>query len=135
MLTPLQKTTLCAAADRIIPADDFPGGSEGADGYLTSLFRRDGPDLPALYAAGLGALDAEAHLRAGVAFAALAAEAQDALLTAVESGATQAPWPVDPAAFFAMLAEHIIEAYYSDPGNGGNVGARSWEMIGFVVNK
>lgn len=133
MLTPLQKTTLCAAAERIIPADDFPGGSEGADGYLMSLFARDGRDLPALYAAGLSALDAEAHLRDGSAFADLTAEAQDALLAAVEHGGTQAPWPIDPAAFFAMLAEHIIEAYYSDPGNGGNPGARSWQMIGFVV--
>ena len=128
-----QGATLRAAADRIIPPDDFPGGSEGVEGYLIKLFAREGRDLAALYAPGLDALDAEAHQRANTAFADLDAAAQDALLAAVEAGAVQAPWPVDPAAFFATLAEHVIEAYYSDPGNGGNPGAQSWKMVGFRI--
>jgi hypothetical protein len=133
MFTPTQAATLRAAADRIIPPDDFPGGSEGIEGYLAALAAREGRELPALYAAGLDALDAEAVARARAPFAALDAAAQDALLADVEAGVAQAQWPLDPAAFFATLAAHVIEAYYSDPGNGGNPGARSWEMVGFVV--
>jgi gluconate 2-dehydrogenase gamma chain len=133
MFTPTQAATLRAAADRIIPPDDFPGGSEGIEGFLEALAAREGRDLPALYAAGLDALGFEAEARGGAPIAALDAAAQDALLAAVEAGAVQGQWPLDPAAFFATLAGHVIEAYYSDPGNGGNPGARSWEMVGFVV--
>jgi hypothetical protein len=133
MLAPTHRAALRAAADRIIPPDDYPGGSEGLEGYLEALFAREGRDLPPLYAQGLAALDAEAQLRGGAPFAALDAAAQDELLAAVEAGAVRAPWPLDAAAFFSMLAAHVVEAYYSDPGNGGNPSARSWEMVGFIV--
>jgi hypothetical protein len=61
----------------------------------------------------------------------LTAARQDELLHDVEIGHVQAHWPISPTAFFIHLVNHAAEGYYSDPGNGGNRNARSWEMIGY----
>lgn len=134
MLTLQQMTTLQAAVDRIIPADDFPGGWEAGVGeYLNGQFERDLAPLVETYRNGLDALDAEALARAEASFAELDPAEQDALLTDIEAGTTRTTWLVDPATFFQMLVNHSMEGYYGDPGNGGNRGGVAWEMIGFEV--
>jgi hypothetical protein len=129
-----QAATLRALVDRLIPADDFPGGWEaGVGDYLARQLAGDLSPLLGLYRAGLDALDVEAQATAGAQFVVLGAEAQDALLGQVEAGAVTTSWPIDPAAFFRHAAEHAAEGYYGDPGNGGNRGAAAWRMIGFEV--
>ena len=44
-------------------------------------------------------------------------------------------WPVDPAEFFRNVIEHVMEGYYSDPGNGGNRDSIAWRMIGFEARE
>lgn len=135
MLTPRQSALLRAAADRIIPADDYPGAWEaGAGDYLLGQFRRDLEPLLDLYRDGLDALDAEARADGGAGFVERDAAAQDALLARVERGAVAAAWPTPPAAFFRRLVEHVAEGYYSDPGNGGNKDGIAWKMVGFEVS-
>jgi hypothetical protein len=134
MLTESQRATLRALIDRLIPADDFPGGWDaGVGDYLDRQFAGDLSDLLDVYRAGLDALEVEARATAGVSFAALAPAAQDELLRRVESGEVVTDWSVDPADFFRTAAEHAAEGYYGDPANGGNRDGVSWRMIGFEV--
>lgn len=133
-LTESQRVTLRALVDRIIPADDFPGGWEaGVGDYLDRQFSGDLRPLVEMYRAGLDALDEEAHAMTGGEFADLDSEAQDEVLRRVESGEVLANWSVDPVAFFRNAVEHAAEGYYGDPGNGGNRDGVSWRMIGFEV--
>ncbi len=134
MLTESQRATLRALIDRIIPADDFPGGWEaGVGDYLDRQFAGDLCHLLDLYRAGLDALEVEARATAGVNFAELTPDAQDELLRKVELGEVVTDWPIEPAAFFRTVAEHAAEGFYGDPDNGGNRDGVSWRMIGFEV--
>ena len=134
MLTESQQATLRALVDRLIPADDYPGGWDaGVGDYLDRQFDGDLLPLVGMYRAGLDALDAEAWALAGAGFAEMPAAAQDDLLRSVERGEVATDWVVDPAEFIFTAAEHAAEGYYGDPGNGGNRDAASWRMIGFEV--
>lgn len=135
MLTESQQATLRALVDRIIPADDYPGGWDaGVGDYLERQWAGDLSHMLDTYRAGLDALDAESGATAGVRFAELDAAAQDELLRRVEAGDVRTDWLVEPAYFFLAAAEHAAEGYYGDPGNGGNRDAVSWRMIGFEVS-
>jgi hypothetical protein len=134
MLTEPQRATLRALVDRLVPADDYPGGWDaGVGDYLDRQFTGDLSDMLDVYCAGLDALDAESGATAGARFAELDAAAQDELLRRVEVGDVATNWPVDPAGFFGAAAEHAAEGYYGDPDNGGNRDGVSWRMIGFEV--
>jgi hypothetical protein len=135
MLSDWQIEILRAAVNRIIPADEFPGGWEGGVGdYLFRQFERDLKDQVAIYAQGLDALDTEAQAVHGKAFDELDAEAQDHLLAQIELGNVKTIWAVNPAAFVSMLAEHCAEGYYSDStNNGGNRDGVAWKMVGYEV--
>ncbi len=134
MLTELQMTVLEAVINVIIPPDEHPGGWDtGVGAYLLRQFERDLKDYVGVYQQGLLAIDAEAQAVAGKPFTALTADAQEALLTSIESGQVQTLWPFDPASFFEMLVRHCAEGFYSDPGNGGNRERTAWNMIGFEV--
>ena len=133
MLSPGHLSTLRHLMDRIIPPDQDPGAWDaGAGDYLLRQLERELRPKLDTYRQGLEALEAEAQASAGAPFSTLAPAAQDALLQRVESGDVKHAWPVDPAQFFGLAVQHTIEGYYSDPGNGGNRGAASWRMVGFV---
>jgi hypothetical protein len=126
------RETLRALMNRIIPADDEPGAwAAGAGDYLERQLQGDARSLASIVAAGLASLDAESQARHARAFSELAASEQDQLLEAVERADVLTAWPVDPTEFFTRMVALTSEGYYSDPANGGNRGARSWEMIGF----
>lgn len=132
-LTPSQADTLRAAVDRILPADDAPGGWEaGVGDYFAHLLTREAQFLfPTRQ--GLDALDAEAQETEGAPFAALGPDTQDGLLARVEAGDVRADWPFPAAGFFRRLVSQAMEGYYADPGNGGNKDGVAWKMIGFRV--
>ena len=133
MLPPAQLDTLHSLMDRIIPPDQDVGAWDaGVADYLAKQFAGDLREYVDVYRAGLEALEAEALARTQTSFAALPADAQDALLRQVEAGQVVHPWPLDPAQFFAEVVQHVSEGYYADPGNGGNRDQAAWQMIGFV---
>jgi hypothetical protein len=135
MLSPRQVQILEALVNRIIPADEYPGGWEaGVGDYLSLQFKRDLKHLVQVYSLGLDGLDGEACAVHNRNFDQLDESLQDDLLTQIEVGRVMTPWVVDPVAFFRMAVEHCAEGYYSDPGNGGNKGSISWDMIGFQVH-
>jgi hypothetical protein len=120
----------------IIPADDDPGGWEGGVGdYLLHQFEGDLKHVLGIYEQGLTALDTEAKTVTGKALVELNPQAQEAFMATIEQGQVQTTWPIDPAAFFAMLVQHCAEGFYSDPGNHGNHDRAAWKMVGFEVTR
>jgi gluconate 2-dehydrogenase gamma chain len=114
-LSARQVQTLAALVDTIVPADDYPSGTEA--GVLDHLDRQFGTDLTAAvagYRAGLDALDAESHAVHGRPFAALVPEQRERLL-----------WTVDPRGFLADAVTHVMEGFYRT--------GVAWEMVGFEV--
>ena len=132
MLTSNHWNILRSLMNRIIPQDDFPDAWEaGVGNYLARQFERDLHSQVETYQLGLGALEAESQAFAGKGFTDLDASAQDLILSRLEAGQATSSWPVNPAEFFPMVIEHVMEGYYSDPGNGGNRDSIAWRMIGF----
>ncbi|MDT0343497.1 gluconate 2-dehydrogenase subunit 3 family protein [Streptomyces litchfieldiae] len=126
--------TLRALVDRLVPADDHPGGwaagiREFLPGALAGHARADAP----LVDAGLARLDAEAAARHGAAgFAALPPEAADAVIADLLEDRPAADWgEVAPAAFLRAVIRLCAQGYYGDPGNGGNTGGATWRAIGY----
>jgi len=133
LLDTRQAETLRAAVDRIIPADDAPGGWEaGVGDYFAHLLTRESRFLSPTRL-GLDALDSEARAPQGSSFAALTPDVQDALLARVEAGDVRTDWPFDAADFFRRLVSQAMEGFYADPGNGGNKDGAGWKMVGYRV--
>jgi hypothetical protein len=119
--TPREEEVLRAVVDRICPADDHPGAWDaGAADYLGRQLDGDLLPMRAIVRDGLAALDAAAHARSSVGFAALSSDAQDALLREIEA-----------TDFFVLLVRTTAEGFYGEPGQGGNRDAVSWVMTGF----
>ncbi len=135
ILSDAQATTLRAVLDRMIPADDYddyPGAWDaGVGDYLARQLQGDLAACLSTYRDGLNALDLESESRFVVGFSALDAARQDEMLASLERGEAQADWNVSPETFIEMLANHVAEGYYSDPGNGGNRDCAAWRMVGF----
>ena len=126
--------TLRALVDRVVPADDYPSGWQaGVGDFVQGIVERDLADSAASIRAGLRLLDAEARARHNeMAFARLQEAAQDALITDLLAGNSVQQWdPVPANAFLQMMIELTVQGYYGDPGNGGNRGAVSWDMVGY----
>jgi gluconate 2-dehydrogenase gamma chain len=116
-----ERAVLRAVVERILPRDEDPGALDaGAEEYLERQLDGDLQASREMIRAGLAALDATARGRAGVGFAELPADGQDALLREIEA-----------AGFFQLLVRTTAEGFYSDPAQGGNRDAVSWRMTGF----
>lgn len=136
MLNPDQLDILQTVVNIIIPADDDPGGWDGGVGdYLLHQFEGDLKHMLATYEQGLMALDAEAKAVTGKGLAEIDPPEQEAFMKTIEQGQVQTTWPVDPAAFFALLVQHCAEGFYSDPSNHGNRDRAAWKMMGFEVTR
>ena len=132
MLTSNHWNILRSLMNRIIPQDDFPDAWEaGVGNYLERQFERDLRSQLETYHLGLEALEAESQAFAGRGFTELGTSAQDVILSRLEAGQVTLSWLVNPTEFFHMVIEHVMEGYYSDPGNGGNRDSIAWRMIGF----
>lgn len=130
----LQWQTLCALADTVIPADDYPSATEvGVDRYLIRIFSTDLKGQLTTYWLCLDLLNEEVELLHGASFPNLSAEQREDVLTRLERGQHALTWPLHPVHFLQRLYHLVAEGYYSDPGNGGNRDAISWKMIGFEV--
>ncbi len=136
MLTVDHWNILRAMMNRIIPQDDFPNAWDaGVGNYLSRQFEGDLQNRVEDYRLGLETLEAESQAYEGKSFTELDASTQDHLLSRVESGQVTKSWPVNPTEFFHMVIAHVMEGYYSDPGNGGNRESIAWQMIGFKSHK
>jgi Gluconate 2-dehydrogenase subunit 3 len=131
-VTTQQQQTLRAVVDCLIPPDEFPGAYDaGVCDYLSRLFETDLATQLEFYCAGLDAIETETRARFGTAFSSLTQDAQTTTLKAIELGDVLTLWPISPKQFFNLLVTTAAEGYYSDPQQGGNREAISWEMTGF----
>ena len=129
----MNRETLRAVVDCLVPPDDFPGAYEaGVCDFLERLLQTDLAERADFFDKGLEAIEAEALATFAQPFAQLAPEQQTALLRSVETAGVKTHWSIDAARFFEMLVHATVEGYYSDPEQGGNRGEISWVMIGFA---
>jgi hypothetical protein len=115
----IDRAQLARVIDLIMPRDADPGALDlGTLEFVLQHLGSNAEDADAV-ARGFEALATDA-LAAGGTFTALSSAQRLALLEAVEAE----PW-------FVRLVTLTAEGFYADPGNGGNAGARSWEMVGY----
>ncbi len=128
-LSPAQLKTLEACLDRIVPKDDLgPGAVEcGAANYIDRSLAGALAAEKGAFLEGLAGLDALAHATHNAAFADLAPDVRDALLTSMENGTA----PNFPSArqFFARVRRLTLEGMFSDPYYGGNKNFAGWDLI------
>jgi hypothetical protein len=106
---------LRAAMDRVIPRGQEPSATDlGCEEFIRRRLVAQ-PEIVELYRTGLEILE-------GSGFGSADEARQDAALSFLEEHA-----------FVRLLIQHTVEAYYSDPGNGGNRDGASWKAIGFEV--
>jgi hypothetical protein len=128
----MNRDTLPAVVDCLIPPDDFPGAYDaGVCDYIEQIFQTDLAEHAAFFRAGIEAIDVEALATYNASFAVLPRVQQIAILASVERGEVKAAWSISPVRFFEMLVNTTAEGYYSDPQQGGNRGHVSWVMTGF----
>lgn len=125
--------SLLALIDTILPADDFPSGTQaGVGDFLRGVFGLDLRERRPELERGVAALDAEARARQGQDFAALDAAAQHALVAALLSGDAATDWGEPEAGpFLRWVIGLCMQGFYGDPGNGGNRDGAAWQMIGY----
>jgi gluconate 2-dehydrogenase gamma chain len=82
------------------------------------------------YAVGLEALDRHIHALHGRALGSLERDQQDAILRAWAGGDIAGFGDIDPAAFFEIVRQNVIEGLLCDPIYGGNHDLVGWRWIG-----
>lgn len=122
-LSPAQLKTLEAFVDRIVPKDELgPGAVEcGAATYIDRALAGYLAGEKTAFLDGLAGLDALARATNNAAFADLAPEQRDAILTGMENGTARQ--------FFARARRLTLEGMFSDPYYGGNKNFAGWDLI------
>jgi gluconate 2-dehydrogenase gamma chain len=127
--------TVTAMTGRLIPADaSGPGAIEAnVSTYIDRALNSHHREEREAYTTSLAALDAYSKAMHAAAFAALAPEQQDVVLTALERNAVPRSFSFSPSApaFFGMVLRHTQEGMFGDPYYGGNAGFIGWDLIGF----
>lgn len=128
-LSPAQLKTLEAFVDRIVPKDELgPGAVEcGAAIYIDRALAGALAGEKAAFLDGLAGLDTLARAADNAAFADLAPEQRDALLTSMENGGA-ANFPA-ARQFFARARRLTLEGMFGDPYYGGNRNFAGWDLI------
>lgn len=155
-LTPDEVRIVGAITERLIPADELSisgkdagcvefidrqlAGSYGSSErlYMKGPFQpgtpEQGDQFPLnprqRYRLGLAGLQAHCRETYQKAFADLAPEQRDQVLTQLQAGAITLK-DVDAKAFFALLLQNTMEGFFADPIYGGNKEMVSWRMLGF----
>ncbi|MFJ4156249.1 gluconate 2-dehydrogenase subunit 3 family protein [Pseudomonas sp. NPDC089752] len=160
VLSAVERETLGAVYDRLLPADEYgpsatqAGCLEFIDSQLAGDYGSgkalylDGPISPAnelklmgtpqflatplvRYRVGLEALLTYAKRHFSKPFAELSPAQIDEFLTKLEAGDVDLGAEIDSKAFFELLLQNVREGYLSDPIYGGNRNMAGWKMIGF----
>jgi gluconate 2-dehydrogenase gamma chain len=131
-LTAAEADLLDAVVARLIPTDAAgPGATEArAVHYIDRALGGPLASSRQAYSAGLAALDRYAQSSHGKPFTELAPADQDAVLTAIESGAATG-FSGGSAAFFALVLGHTHQGTFGDPYYGGNANFVGWDLIGY----
>jgi gluconate 2-dehydrogenase gamma chain len=119
-------------ADQIIPADEWPGGSESG---VTNFIDRQlvGPYIrfQAKYRKGLAAIQETCEVRYQKKFEDLDWDEQTVFLETMEASKMKEPvWAGGfDKKFFSMIRDHSMQSYYGSPRHGGNKNNMSYKML------
>jgi gluconate 2-dehydrogenase gamma chain len=128
-LTAPQMKILEAFVERLIPKDELgPSAAEaGAQIYIDRALAGPNAGEKASFVEGLAAIDEFAKSSQGAAFADLAPEKRDAVITAFENGSVQAY--SNARQFFGRARRLTLEGMFGDPYYGGNKNFAGWDLI------
>jgi gluconate 2-dehydrogenase gamma chain len=130
-LTDLQRCTLAAVAERILPSDDGPGAHEtGAAEYVaTALGEERLRGLLPLFTHGLDRIEEIAQATLGTGFSEAGPGRQDDILRQLET-------LPDPAIrhFLARLVRLCVEGFAGPPAAGGNRHGLGWRYLGYPLD-
>lgn len=146
LLDPRRRATLRALAARIVPQPEGRAAVNAAAMVLVKIAQDDSdgyrpaalPRVREAWTRGLDAIEGEALVRHGRSFADLDGPAQDALLTAVESGKVATDWNgLDPKLLWQWrIVPDLVSAYWAHPsawsamGFGGPASPRGYVRLG-----
>jgi len=120
-----------AAVDRMLPADQDPGGVEaGVPEYLDRMLQS--PLLSQMktnFLSGLPAVDRRAQRLFKVGFAKATPAQQDEVLTVFKNS----PEKSGEARWYEILLVLCLEGFLGDPSYGGNQGEVGWKLVGFSL--
>ena len=122
-LSPAELKTLEAFIDRLVPKDENgPGAVEcGAATYIDRALAGALAAEKGAFLEGLAGVDTLAKSAHHAAFADLAPELRDEVLTTMESG--------NARPFFNRVRRLTLEGMFSDPYYGGNKNFAGWDLI------
>src|SRR5580658_7554394 len=128
-LSPAELKTLEAFIDRLVPKDENgPGAVEcGAANYFDRALAGAPATEKGTFVDGLAGVDMLARSARNAAFADLAPEVRDDLLTTMDNG-TAAGFP-NARPFFNRVRRLTLEGMFSDPYYGGNKNFAGWDLI------
>jgi hypothetical protein len=128
-LSPAELKTLEAFIDRLVPKDENgPGAVEcGAATYIDRALAGALAAEKGAFLDGLAGTEALARVTHKVAFADLAPERRDELLTSMDNGAA-AGFP-NARPFFNRVRRLTLEGMFGDPYYGGNKNFAGWDLI------
>jgi gluconate 2-dehydrogenase gamma chain len=130
VLTPVERETLGAVADRIFPKTDTPGAVEiGVLSYIDSALAGDYAPLLPLYRQGLRAVERFAQSKFAERFSDLTEEQKDAVLAEFETGSVRGFKKA--AEFFETVRYHVLEGVFCEPQYGGNKEMIGWRLVHF----
>ena len=125
-MTAKTRRTLEAAAERILPADEWPGATDAhVIGYIEWLEKQPVFDgRRRLLAEGIALLDSLAEAMFARPFSACAPGHQDRVLQRM-----QAIPHATPRRFVGMLVNVTLAGYFCDPKYGGNRDGVVWRRL------
>lgn len=126
-LKPLQRETLGAAVERILPTDQDPGAKEAnvIEFIDRELVYPANASVSAVIMSGIVALDRLSLRHGGQRFAALTVEEQDEILREVYNKSKRG------RDFVSFLVYLTLEGFLGDPKWGGNQNGVGWKLIGY----
>ena len=130
VLTPVERETLGAIADRIFPKTDTPGAVEiGVLSYIDIALVGDYAPLVLLYRQGLRAVERFVQAKFAERFCDLTEEQKDAVLAEFETGSVRGFKKA--AEFFETVRYHVLEGIFCEPQYGGNKDMIGWRLVNF----
>lgn len=126
-LKPMQRETLGAAVERILPTDQDLGAKEAnvIEFLDRELAHPGSASIAAVILSGIVALDRLSLRHGGQRFAALSVEEQDEILREVQNKSARG------RDFVSFLVYLTIEGFLADPKYGGNKDGVGWKLIGY----
>jgi gluconate 2-dehydrogenase gamma chain len=127
MVEDLQRRTLAAISESILPSDEGPGAAEaGVTAYVEGALQSLSPQKLRGIASGLDLVECLSNQRHGKSFADCVPEEREDVLKHLQ----RVPHRLTHS-FLATLVDLTLEAFFCDPSYGGNRNRAGWLYIGY----